>query len=676
MHTPALLLIVSILLPMLNAHRLVNQAWNIGMRPPVEMTVSQWADKYRELSSSVTATPGRWRTDRVPYTRQIMDCLSPLHPAREIWFMKGSQIGGTECGLNWVGFTVDQEPASMMIVLPDQGTAKEWSVQRLSQLASDTPCLQGKIKDPRKRDGGNTIFNKKIPGGHIKITWSSSSRKLRSTPASSILCDEVDGYKGDVEGEGDPIALLRRRFTNSPQGKLFGISTPTLRHVSRIDREFTKGDQRYYFVPCPMCGYFQRIAFEKLVWFPGQPETAHLLCLGCEKAITEDYKTQMLDRGRWVATATAPALVTAGFPASELPNLEPIFEQMEMAEIVSFHLPSFYSPIGWYSWRQVAVDWDNAKDGGVTMQKVFVNQVKGEPWTENLEILDYEKLYGRREEFELGTIPVGGLFVTGFCDVQADRLEVSFDAWGRNQERWGIHYEVINGDPGLAEPWKRLEVLLKKTWTHESGAVLPTMVMGIDTGYRPQKVYEFCFRQRRPMFDASAGMWITKPMTCVPTKGGHSWDSIIEKISGHDQSKKRGGLRIVTLAVSAIKTEFNQQLNKPRPKEGESYPAGYCHYAYKNIAFYQGLCSESLGVQAGKLRWIPDPRFRNEPLDLEVGNRGVAQLYLDLAQPNEAQLAALEAGIKLQVEALKLGRPVPGAVVQRTSVVSKFMRGV
>lgn len=662
---------------MLNAHVLVNEAWNLGMRPPVDLTVSQWADTYREMSSSVTSAPGRWRTDRVPYTRQIMDCLSPRHPAREVWFMKGSQIGGTECSLNWLGFIVDQEPSSVMIVLPDQGTAKEWSTQRLSELATGTPRLVGKIKDPRERDGGNTVFSKKIPGGHIKITWSSSAKKLRSTPAANIIADEVDGFEGDVKGEGDPIALLRRRFTNSPQGKLLGVSTPTLRHLSRIDREFANGDQRYYFVPCPHCNHFQRITFEKLVWDRGEPQTAHLLCIGCEKAIVESYKTQMLAMGMWVATATVPDLVTNGFTAAELPNFADIFRAMEEASVVSFHLSALYSPIGWYSWAQAALDWEAATQGGPTMLKPFVNTVMGETWTEKVEVLDAEKLFARKEERELGIVPNGGLFLTGFCDVQADRLEVSFDAWGRNQERWGIWYEAIQGDPSTNEPWKRLDELLKKLWPHESGAVLPVMVMGIDTGYRPQKVYEFCVRQRQPMHDASRGIWITSPRTCVPTKGGHSWTKIIETVSGTDAAKKRAGLRIVTLGVSAIKKEFNHQLSCARPEPGEPFPTGYCHYAYPDMAFYQGLCSESFVMRGGKPQWVRDPRFRNEPLDLEVGNRGVAQIYLDLTRANEAKLAALEADIRMQVEALKAGRPAPAVSLQQrtTTVVSKFMRG-
>jgi phage terminase large subunit GpA-like protein len=74
-----------------------------GIRPDPLLTISQWADKYRKLSQRASAEPGPWRTDRTPYLREIMDCLSPSSPIERVVFMKGAQIGGTECGNNWIG---------------------------------------------------------------------------------------------------------------------------------------------------------------------------------------------------------------------------------------------------------------------------------------------------------------------------------------------------------------------------------------------------------------------------------------------------------------------------------------------------------------------------------------------------------------------------------------------
>ena len=88
------------------------------------------------------------------------------------------------------------------------------------------------------------------------MTGANSAVGLRSMPARYLFMDEVDGYPGDVEGEGDPILLAERRSaTFQGRRKVFLVSTPTLKGLSRIAREFDNSDQRYFHVPCPHCGH-------------------------------------------------------------------------------------------------------------------------------------------------------------------------------------------------------------------------------------------------------------------------------------------------------------------------------------------------------------------------------------------------------------------------------------
>ena len=86
------------------------QSWCDGLRPDPLLTVSQWADAHRYLSPRASAEPGRYRTDRTPYMRAIMDALSPSHPARRIVVMKSAQVGFTECGNNWIGYVIHHAP--------------------------------------------------------------------------------------------------------------------------------------------------------------------------------------------------------------------------------------------------------------------------------------------------------------------------------------------------------------------------------------------------------------------------------------------------------------------------------------------------------------------------------------------------------------------------------------
>ena len=67
------------------------RAWSRGLAPDPSLTVLEWADRYRILSSRASSEAGKYRTERTPYMRDIMDALSPSHPARRIVFMSGVQ---------------------------------------------------------------------------------------------------------------------------------------------------------------------------------------------------------------------------------------------------------------------------------------------------------------------------------------------------------------------------------------------------------------------------------------------------------------------------------------------------------------------------------------------------------------------------------------------------------
>jgi phage terminase large subunit GpA-like protein len=40
-----------------------------GLKPELDLTVSEWADKHRILTSISSSEPGPWQTDRTPYLK-------------------------------------------------------------------------------------------------------------------------------------------------------------------------------------------------------------------------------------------------------------------------------------------------------------------------------------------------------------------------------------------------------------------------------------------------------------------------------------------------------------------------------------------------------------------------------------------------------------------------------
>jgi phage terminase large subunit GpA-like protein len=326
------------------------RAWCDGLTPDPDLTVSVWADRHRILSPRGSSEAGRWRTARTPYLREIMDALSPRHPAQRVVFMKGSQLGASESGCNWIGYVIHHAPGPMLSVQPTVELAKElakrFSQQRIDPLIEESPVLREKVAPARSRDSGNTVLSKEFPGGILVMTGANSAVGLRSMPVRYLFLDEVDAYPPSADDEGDPVALAEARTrTFSWRRKVFLASTPTIKGLSVIEREFEASDQRRFFVPCPHCGESQPLQFESLRWEKGKPETAAYHCAHCETPIAEHHKTRMLESGTWRPTAPSPGRRPTATPADPL--------------TIGFHLSSLYSPVGWLSWERIAREWDS-----------------------------------------------------------------------------------------------------------------------------------------------------------------------------------------------------------------------------------------------------------------------------------------------------------------------------
>lgn len=441
-----------------------------GLKPDPNFTVSSWADNHRVLSSISSSEPGPWRTDRTPYLKEIMDCLSPSHPCEKVVFMKGAQIGGTECGNNWMGFVIHHSPGPMLIVNPTVETAKRTSKMRIDPAIENCPALKEKVSDPRSRDSGNTILMKEFPGGVLIMTGANSAVGLRSMPIRYLFLDEVDGYPDDANSEGDPVNLAIQRTATFSNRKIFMISTPTIKYHSRIETAFLEGDQRYYFVPCPDCSEFQTLKWSQVKWPKGKPEAAYYSCEKCG-SVWEDYqKAEILKNGKWVATN---------------PNAN--------NKTISFHLSSLYSPHGWVSFGDIAKEFSDVHKDPPRLQ-VWTNTKLAETWEDMAGVaLDPTGLMKRRENFGI-RLPKDIAIITAGVDVQDNRLEVEIVGWGKDEESWSLDYQVIYGDPSTPNLWSDLDKILESNFEHQRE--LPNFVISatcIDSGgHYTDHVINYC----------------------------------------------------------------------------------------------------------------------------------------------------------------------------------------
>lgn len=572
-----------------------------GLKPQKRMTVSHWSDENRILTTKSSAEPGRWRTSRTPYLKEIMDCLSDHTEIEEVVVMKGAQLGLTECGNNWLGYIIDQSPAPTMMVLPTDSIVKKNSKIRIDPLFEETPCLREKIVAKKSRDSGNTINLKQFSGGYLAIVGANSPTNLRSLPIRRVFFDEVDAFPGDSGGEGDPVNLAKKRANTFSRKKFFEVSTPVDESTSRISKLFNTSDKRYYQVPCPQCGEFQKLNFQRLKWTKGKPETARYHCEHCDHKIEEHKKSFMLANGKWVAE-----------------------NEKASKKIAGFHINSLYSPLGWLSWEEIASEWEDAnKKKDKSKLKTFVNTILGETWKDKGEAPSWRRLYNQRESYEINKLPKGVKFLTAAVDVQKDRLELEIKGWGRDKNSWSIDHRVFVGDISNEknEPWRLVAGVISEAWHTKNGTPIGIQLMLIDSGYETQTVYNFCRK-----FPANRVRAI---------KGSDSMRSIFGAPKDIDMNymgqKIKRGVKVWPVGSSHIKGEIYGWLkqNPPTESEDEIYPIGFCHFPEYNEEFFKQLTAEELQVKLvkghQKYEWVKT-RERNEVLDLMVYNRAAAAM--------------------------------------------------
>lgn len=501
-----------------NGAAVLSAAFTLGLAPPPRLTVTEWADQYRRLPTKGSGEPGPWRTSRVPYMREIMDCLSAQHPARRVVLMKSAQVAGTECILNWAGWFICTQRAPMMIVQPTIDVAERFSKQRIASMIEDCPQLRALIPPARSRDSGNTTLLKEYPGGILIISGANSAASLRSLPIRYLALDEVDAYPHDLDGEGDPISLAEARTTTFPRRKVFLCSTPTIESLSRINREWLASDRRRYHVPCPHCAAFNPLRWDCLHWPDGEPEKAAYACPACGAVIPEHHKTAMLEEGKWIAEC----------PESPVPG---------------FHLNGLYAPIGLgFTWVELAKEWESKKRDPV-QQKTFINVRLGECFADPDEKLDWDEIKHRAEPYLSRTIPTGCLLLTAGIDVQKDRFALIVLGHGRGGVAWVIDYVELPADPTRPADWALIDEALAQTFPDAQGREFRITAAAIDCGYLTDDVLNYTRQHRGRVIAVKGASTMGRPIISRPSKVDFTWRGSVIKsgaelwIVGHDTSK-------------------------------------------------------------------------------------------------------------------------------------------
>lgn len=582
------------------------------------MLPTEWAEKNRVLPDD-TPRPGRMSYKDFPYLVEIANRGAPADPTQIIINMKGAQTGAT-VGVEEtnMGYSIAVDPSPMMYVTGTNQLATDSVKSRIDPMISNSGLsdfISSQSIKKANKNTGDTATMKEFPGGFLKIGSLQSPSTGRSLSAKKLFIDETDAAKTELGKEGSTILTFMKRtnaFENSK--KVFMVSTPGEMEGSIIHPEYLKGDQRKYFVPCPKCGHMQYLQWGqfryKLVDKILDYDSVGYECenMECRQLWKNHEKINFLKLGEWRATAKAKKRFT-----------------------VSYHLPAFYSPVGFLSWESIVEQWVEAqvamKNGDIMPLKAFVLTVMGEPWEERGEAPKHELIMLKRDNhnYTRGTVPEEVLFLTLGADVQGNRVEAELVGWGKRMQSFSINHFVLmckkDEATGQIEsitdlngnPWKMLENIITGAYSTPSNRQLNVLQAFIDARWKPATVKEFCTK-------------ITNTYPCMGEGGNKTWGRPFRA----KEIKEAPGIRF-DIDTHGLKEHIYTLLRRGVNDDG-TFPNGSCFFPtdYPEKYFRQLVAEEKKNkrTKAGKIvtEWAKRPGFeRNEALDIRV--YAMAALY-------------------------------------------------
>ncbi|MFC5738051.1 phage terminase large subunit family protein [Sinirhodobacter huangdaonensis] len=563
-----------------------------SLTPPPRLRLSDWIEREVRLPEGVSSQPGPVRL--WPFQREIADAIGdPL--IERVTLVKPVRVGFTTLLSSAVASFVANDPASILCLLPAESDCRDYVVSDIEPIFAASPAVASALGTEQDEAGRNTLLSRRFPGGSLKVVAAKAPRNLRRHNVRFLLMDEVDGMAPTPEGS--PLLLAERRTLSFPDRKIILGSTPVHEETSHVLRAYAQSDQRVFEVPCPHCGTFTEIAWAQISWPEGRPEAAFWCCPHCAAEVSERHKPAMIEAGRW--RITRPEVEGhAGF---------------RMNALISLHANA--------AWGKLAVEFIASKDDPTLLQ-TFVNTILGQGWRSEGDELDEDSMAARAEPFGLAQIPAEVLALTLGCDVQHDRLELTYVGWTESGAMLVLGHRVIWGPFDAEETWAELDALLRERFPHALGGKMAIDATAIDAGdgTSMNMVTGFCRpRTARKVF---------------AIKGASGNRPVIERAG----SKTKTGARLWIVGVDTVKTQLFARLPRPgQVRFSQDLPAVW----YEQVASERAVVRYSRGQPLRNFERIPGRRA--EALDCAVYAFAARQMVNINPEVRREELARAEA---------------------------------
>lgn len=626
-------------------------------------------------------SPGPFRVDRFPHVVGVLEAFDdPM--IRQIYLPWASRLGKTITGLSLLAFCAVNSPRPSMVGRESEDKADDLIEAQLLPLLRATPATAARLLPERRQ---SMRVGVRFDRCRIRKTFSGSPGTMAGFPACYAVGSEVSKWSTRESREADPIYLFTKRGLLYPfDSKYCFDSTPGRKGQCQITElcSRTGVDVRTRHVPCPKCGTFQTLRFGSkdpesagLKWEhpPGgrsDPDlaehTAHYRCVnGCR--IDNGDRPQMLRAGVWLSEGQTVTPMEVG-PDGQFVGGGEIHGSRPEASAVAFGHPdsedgdelSALHSLMISGWGQIAREWIECA-ANKKARRDFINSILGRLYDPTPANVSLESLIVRlRGPEPLGLVPEWGVFLTQAIDVGQTmdlmRFYWQVAAWGKGARGHVVDYGIIEGIPAL------MDHVRNRTWPHaDKGPPLRPSLVGIDSGYQADTIYEIC----RELRDYKA----------VPTKGRDGFyeyvavRDLMKSANPQTKARKRRGLIRVGDVVYDVNHERSQQwiqsiIDGELPDREDRFTVAADIADGINVvgrgAFFEHLLAEKPGEEYYRrgvlLHHWPPPEGNNEQRDCCRVNRALADVLVGYGKHWQTLQRVAEHGGK-ETEAAKPERP-------------------
>jgi phage terminase large subunit GpA-like protein len=379
----------------------LDQILDVAMFSISDILPSEWAEKYRVMSSGVSSVEGSYSFDKTPYVRELVDFLHPSNPYKCLVVMKGAQLGlSTGFIENGIGWIISENPGPTLLLVGHDDLV-EPAMKKIDDMLDSTgtrKLIKSNANRAKNNKSGDKDRSKEFSGGYLNL-GSTNHKTLRQVSYRYGFIDDFESMRSASKESGGTVPLIMQRFsTYNTKMKLSFTSTPEVRETSNIEPEYLKGDQRKYFVPCPCCGEYITLEWDTenkankaeragITWQLDEnsniiEKSVGYICQECGDFFTDQHKDEMIRNGHYRPTA--------------IPT-DPTY--------TSYHISSLYAPSFMYGWIRYVRQYLEANPPGQPRNEVlhqtFVNLVLGQTYEPEGETINASQLQKNTRPYAL-----------------------------------------------------------------------------------------------------------------------------------------------------------------------------------------------------------------------------------------------------------------------------------